>query len=65
LFSGIGVAAVAEFDHDIQALGGCHCRVVVRVGRVGVREAVEHPHRFLHDHNYTRLECPHPEAISQ
>jgi hypothetical protein len=48
LFSGIGVALVAEFDQDIQALLGGHRRVVACVGFVGIREAGENPDRFLH-----------------
>jgi glucose-6-phosphate isomerase len=39
LFSGIGVAAVAEFDQDIQALLNGHRRVLARVGVIGVPEA--------------------------
>jgi hypothetical protein len=50
LFSGIGVTAVAEFDEEIQALFGGHGRVGARVGLIGLLEAREYPHPFLHTH---------------
>jgi hypothetical protein len=53
LFSGIGVKAVTEFDHDVQTLFGGQRRVVIGIGPIGVLEAGEHPSRFLHDLNYS------------
>ena len=54
LFSGIGVAAVAEFDKDSQALLRGHRRVVARVGLISVLEAGKYPHRLLHAHIIAR-----------
>ena len=52
LFSGIGIAAVAEFDEDTQALFVGHRSIRARIGLVGILKTGEHPDRFLHAHKY-------------
>ncbi|MGO9897766.1 MAG: hypothetical protein ACLPX8_26570 [Bryobacteraceae bacterium] len=47
MFSGIGVTAVAEFDHDIQPLLKRHRQVAARACPVGILEAGEYLNRFL------------------
>jgi hypothetical protein len=48
LFSGIGMASVAELDQNVQALLGGHRRVVACIGFIGILEAGKNPDRLLH-----------------
>jgi len=50
LFSGIGVAAVAEFEKDSQTLLRRHGGVLARVGLIGLLEAGKDPYLLLHVH---------------
>jgi hypothetical protein len=49
LLSGIGVAAVAEFDQHLQALRRREARIPARVGFVGFLETGKDPDRLLHN----------------
>jgi hypothetical protein len=46
LFSGIGVAAVAEFGQGIEAFGWGHRGIIALVGLLGVFKAGEHADFF-------------------
>jgi sugar phosphate isomerase/epimerase len=63
LFSGIGVAAIAELDQDSQALFGRHRRVTARVGLVCILEAGKNPDRFLHARIISVGPAPSPTRL--
>lgn len=48
LCSGIGVAAVAQFDHDLDSLLRRQTRFIPRIEFVGLFEAGKYPDRPLH-----------------
>jgi hypothetical protein len=43
LFKGIGVALVAEIDHHLDPLRRREAHVILDLGAIGLREAVEDP----------------------
>jgi hypothetical protein len=48
LFKGIGVAPVAEIDHDLETLLRRQAGIPLRVCPIGILEAAEDPDRLLH-----------------